>query len=136
MKVILDTNIWISFLLGHQTKLMRRILTDTRFDVYVCDQLIREIMDVTGREKIRKHVSMNDIAGLLSIIRAFCQQVDIVSNSTQNIRDPKDIYLLSMAETIGATYIVSGDKDLTDLKNSSETKIIKLSDFKSIMLYN
>jgi hypothetical protein len=115
---------------------MRRILTDTRFDVYVCDQLIREIMDVTGREKIRKHVSMNDIAGLLSIIRAFCQHVDIVSNSTQNIRDPKDIYLLSMAETIGATYIVSGDKDLTDLKNSSETKIIKLSDFKSIMLYN
>jgi len=26
MKVILDTNIWVSFLLGHQTKLMRRIL--------------------------------------------------------------------------------------------------------------
>jgi predicted nucleic acid-binding protein len=30
MKVILDTNIWISFLLGHQTKLMRRILTDLK----------------------------------------------------------------------------------------------------------
>ena len=115
---------------------MRRMLTDTRFDVYVCDQLIREMMDVTGREKIRKYVSVNDIAGLLSVIRAFCQHVDITGNSSHNIRDPKDAYLLSLAETIGATYIISGDKDLTDLKNSGETKIIKLVDFKSMMSYN
>ena len=118
MKVILDTNIWVSFLLGHQTTLMRRILTDTRFDVYVCDQLIREIMDVTGREKIRKYVSIDDITGLLSVIRAFCQNVNIEDNGTYHIRDPKDAYLLSLAEAIGATYIVSGDKDLTDLKSS------------------
>lgn len=136
MKVILDTNIWVSFLLGHQTSLMRRILTDTRFDVYVCDQLIREIMDVTGREKIRKYVSVDDITGLLSVIRAFCQNVNVEDNGTHHIRDPKDVYLLSLAETIGATYIVSGDKDLTDLKSSGETKIIKLADFKSMMLYN
>ena len=136
MKVILDTNIWVSFLLGHQTNLMRRILTDKRFDVYVCDQLIREIMDVTGREKIRKYVGINDIVGLLSVIRAFCQSVDVIDNNEHNIRDPKDAYLLSLAEAIGATYIVSGDKDLTDLKSSGETKIIKLADFKSMMLYN
>ena len=36
MKVIIDTNLWISFLIGHQTQLMRRMLTDMRFDVYVC----------------------------------------------------------------------------------------------------
>lgn len=136
MKVILDTNIWVSFLLGHQTTLMRRILTDTRFDVYVCDQLIREIMDVTGREKIRKYVSINDITGLLSVIRAFCQNVNVEDNGKHHIRDPKDAFLLSLADAIGATYIVSGDKDLTDLKSSGETKIIKLADFKSMMLYN
>ena len=136
MKVILDTNIWVSFLLGHQTKLMRRILTDKRFDVYVCDQLIREIMDVTGREKIRKYVSIDDITGLLSVIRAFCQNVNVEDNGKHHIRDPKDAFLLSLADAIGATYIVSGDKDLTDLESSGETKIIKLADFKSMMLYN
>ena len=36
MKVIIDTNLWISFLIGHQTQLVRRMLTDMRFDVYVC----------------------------------------------------------------------------------------------------
>ena len=40
MKVIIDTNLWISFLIGHQTQLVRRMLTDMRFDVYVCARLI------------------------------------------------------------------------------------------------
>ena len=31
MKVIIDTNLWISFLIGHQTQLVRRMLTDMRF---------------------------------------------------------------------------------------------------------
>ena len=93
-------------------------------------------MDVTGREKIRKYVSVNDIAGLLSVIRAFCQNVNVEDNGKRHIRDPKDAFLLSLADAIGATYIVSGDKDLTDLESSGETKIIKLADFKSMMLYN
>ena len=40
MKVIIDTNLWISFLIGHQTQFVRRMLTDMRFDVYVCARLI------------------------------------------------------------------------------------------------
>lgn len=40
MKVIIDTNIWISFLIGHQLQTVRRILTDLRFDVYVCDPFL------------------------------------------------------------------------------------------------
>ncbi len=46
MKVIIDTNLWISFLIGHQTQLVRRMLTDLRFDVCVCSRLIEEIRDV------------------------------------------------------------------------------------------
>lgn len=85
MKVIIDTNLWISFLLGHQTQLVRRMLADVRFDVYVCD--------------------------------------------------PKDLYLLALAETIGADYIVSGDADLTDLGQHKQTRVVKLADFKTMMLY-
>jgi len=53
MKVIVDTNLWISFLIGHQTQLVRQILNDVRFDVYVCDHLIEEIRNVASRDKIR-----------------------------------------------------------------------------------
>jgi putative PIN family toxin of toxin-antitoxin system len=127
MKVIVDTNLWISFLIGHQTQLVRQILNDVRFDVYVCDHLIEEIRNVASRDKIRKYVSKYDMKDMLSIIHAFCQYVDIKLEAEPSaIRDPKDLYLLSLAETIGADYIVSGDADLTDLK---------LADFKSLMQY-
>ena len=136
MKVIIDTNLWISFLLGHQTQLVRRILTDLRFDVYVCDRLLDEICDVARRDKIRKKVSQSDVKDLLAIIHAFCQSVDVDTKANpSSIRDPKDLYLLSLAETIGADYIVSGDADLIDLRQHKQTKMIRLADFKTMMLY-
>ena len=103
MKVIFDTNLWISFLIGHQTQLVRRMLTDLRFDVYVCSRLIEEIRDVASRDKIRKYVSENDIDDLLAIINAFCQFATIETEVAPSaIRDPKDLYLLALADTNGA----------------------------------
>lgn len=136
MKVIIDTNLWISFLIGHQTQVVRRMLTDLRFDVYVCERLIEEIRDVASRDKIRKRVTPADVEDLLSIIYAFCQFVTIQTEvSPSALRDPKDLYLLALAETIDADYIVSGDADLTDIGQYQLTKIIKLADFKAMMLY-
>ncbi|MBR7029186.1 MAG: putative toxin-antitoxin system toxin component, PIN family [Bacteroidaceae bacterium] len=134
-KVIIDTNLWISFLLGHQVQFVRRVLTDMRFEVYVCARLIEEIRDVTRRDKIRKHLGPNDLNDLLAIINAFCQFVVIESEvSPTAVRDPKDLYLLALADTIRADYIVSGDADLTDLKQYHQTRIIKLADFKQFFV--
>lgn len=136
MKVIIDTNLWISFLIGHQTQLVRRMLTDLRFDVCVFSRLIEEIRDVASREKISRRVNTADVEDLLAIIHAFCQFVTIEAEvAPAAVRDPKDLYLLALADTIGADYIVSGDADLTDLSQYNQTKIIKLADFKAMMLY-
>ena len=136
MKVIIDTNLWISFLIGHQTQLVRRMLTDLRFDVYVCARLVEEIRDVAERDKIRKYVTQTAIDDLLAIINAFCQFAVIHTEAPATaIRDPKDRYLLSLAETIGADYIVSGDADLTDIGQYDQTRIMKLADFKAMMQY-
>ena len=132
-KVIIDTNLWISFLLGHQVQFVRRVLTDMRFEVYVCARLIEEIRDVASRDKICKHLGSNDLDDLLAILNAFCQFVVIESEvSPTAVRDPKDLYLLALADTIGADYIVSGDADLTDLGEYHQARIIKLDDFKQI----
>jgi putative PIN family toxin of toxin-antitoxin system len=130
-KVIIDTNLWISSLLGHQVQFVRRVLTDMRFEVYVCARLIEEIRDVASRDKICKHLGSNDLDDLLAILNAFCQFVVIESEvSPTAVRDPKDLYLLALADTIGADYIVSGDADLTDLGEYHQARIIKLADFK------
>ena len=133
MKVILDCNIWISFLLSRQDCLLKKMLMDTRFDIYICEELLSEIINVARRDKIRKRVSENELQQLLKIIDAFCKKTTISQIAESIIRDPKDLYLLSLAETIDANYIVSGDKDLTDLNQHLRTRIIKLADFKVMM---
>ena len=134
MRIILDSNIWISFLIGHQIQTVRRILTDARVDVYVCDYLIAEIVDVANREKIRKYIKDNELEDLLRIISSYCKNVPIKTKAGSAVRDPKDLYLISLAETVDADYIVSGDLDLLELKKYKNTKMIKLAEFKSIIL--
>ena len=133
MRVILDCNIWISFLLSKQDCLLKRMLMDTRFDIYICEELLSEIINVARRDKIRKRVSENELQQLLKIIDAFCIKTTISQIAESIIRDPKDVYLLSLAETIDANYLVSGDKDLTDLNIHLKTRIVKLADFKLMM---
>ena len=134
MRIILDTNIWISFLIGHRLPEIRTIVTDERFEVFVCPQLMVEIIDVASRDKIRRYVPSSDISDLLQIIRAFCQSIEIEVDAVSEIRDPKDLYLLSLAETIDAIYIVSGDADLTTLGKHRNTRIITLAEFKDLYL--
>ena len=60
---------------------------------------------------------------------SFCQIVSIQSQAESSIRDSKDLYLLSLAETISADYILTGDKDLLVLEHHDNTSIIPLSSF-------
>ena len=134
MNIIIDTNLWISFLIGHQKQFMQQLLTDLRFDFFICPQLIKEICDVACRKKISKYIGTSDLDDMLAIIQAYCTSVDIkIGVSSSAVRDPKDLYLLSLAKTIDANYIISGDADLTDIGQFENTRIVKLSDFKEMM---
>ena len=71
MKIVIDTNVWISFLIGHRKQLVRQLLVDEQIDIYVSSALISEICDVAKRDKIRKHISPADLEELLAIIQAY-----------------------------------------------------------------
>ena len=129
MKVIFDCNIWVSFLIGHHLAAMREILTSPSVEVYCCPQLIAEVVDVVNRDKIRRYVSDTEKDDLLCIIQAYCHNVELTHEAQSAIRDPKDLYLLSLAETIQADFLVSGDADLLVLGQHKNTRLIKLSEF-------
>ena len=133
MKVIFDCNIWVSFLIGHYLTEVREMLTSPTMAVYSCPQLMAEVVDVTGRDKIRRYVTDADVEDLLRIIRAYCRNVELVHEATSAVRDPKDLYLLSLAETVGADCLVSGDSDLLVLGQHKNTRLIKLSDFRRLI---
>ena len=132
MKVIIDCNVWISFLLGFQKELMRNVLTNEHIDVYVCPELIREIREVASRPKISNRIGEEDLEQLFRLIKAYCINTTILQTADVYIRDSKDLYLLSLAESINADYIISGDKDLTDLGKHRNTCILPPAQFRII----
>ena len=133
MKVIIDCNVWISFLLGFQKELMHSVLTNEHIEVYVCPELIREIREVASRPKISSRIGEEDLEQLFRLIKVYCIHTNILQTADIHIRDNKDLYLLSFAESINADYIVSGDKDLTDLEKHRNTNILSPAQFRFII---
>ena len=133
MKVIIDCNVWVSFLLGFQKELMYNVLRNEHIDVYVCPQLIREIRDVANRPKIRSRIKDEDIDQLFGLIKTYCINKTNLQQAVVAVRDPKDLYLLSLCETLDANYVISGDKDLLELQTHKKTRIVSPAQFKMIV---
>ena len=78
-------------------------------------------------------LSIQDIEDTLVLIEERCLFVEINKVADSGIRDAKDLYLLSLADTVSADYIVTGDKDLLVLEQHGTTKIVTYTDFNQLL---
>ncbi|MPM31547.1 hypothetical protein SDC9_78102 [bioreactor metagenome] len=53
VKVIFDTNVWISFLIGKRLSKIKRHISDGSILIVTTEQLLSEIKIVTSREKLK-----------------------------------------------------------------------------------
>ena len=72
---------------------------------------------------------MEDIDLTLDLMCSYCRDVLVQCNAESPVRDAKDLYLLSLAETVSADYILTGDKDLLTLERHQNTRIMSLTAF-------
>ncbi len=129
MKVLLDSNLWISFMIGHRLSSLSDVMCNHDVDIYTCKEQLNEIRSVISREKFTNLISSETRSNFFEMIYDVCHISEITVEAKSDIRDPKDLYLLSIAESIPVDYIVSGDKDLTDLGSHAGIPILKYTDF-------
>ena len=115
MKILFDTNLWISFMIGKRLASIKEVLCRRDVEVYVCEQLLDEIRMVISRPKFDNIIPQETCRRYFEMVYDVCYFTDITVDAASPIRDIKDLYLLSMAESVPVDYIVSGDKDLTEL---------------------
>lgn len=128
-KVIIDTNIWISFLIGKELQDLKELIVNKRVKIVTTDQLINEIRIVTSREKLKKYFNQDKVADLISLLGILADKVKI--NRVDRIcRDPKDDFLLALARESGTNYLITGDKDLLDIRVYGRTRILTAKQFK------
>ena len=133
MKILFDTNLWISFMIGKRLSTLADVLYRSDVEVYVSEQLLNEIRTVIARPKFDRLISTETRYNFFEMVYNVCHMTNINVEAISPIRDIKDIYLLSMAESVPVDYIVSGDKDLTDLHEHAGIPILKYSELLAIL---
>jgi putative PIN family toxin of toxin-antitoxin system len=132
MRLILDTNLWISFLISSKYEKLDELLFNQKCKLLFSKDLLEEFVTVAKRPKLRKYISRDELEDLLETIDEVADFVNVTSNISE-CRDPKDNFLLSLAVDGKADYLLTGDKDLLVLKIIGETEIRTLSEFFDIV---
>lgn len=131
MKVLFDTNLWISFMIGKRLATLADVLCRNDVHVYMSELLLEEIQTVIARPKFDAIISAESRQAFQDMVDNVCYWTPITIQAKSPIRDIKDIFILSMAESVPVDCIVSGDKDLTELKCHTGIPILRYSEFLS-----
>jgi len=111
IKVIFDTNVWISFLIGKRLSKIKQHISSGNIVIITTDQLLTEIKLVTSREKLKKYFPKESVDELIELLNTIALKVEIKPTHFIN-RDPKDNFLLDLIDYSKADYLITGDKDL------------------------
>lgn len=130
-RIILDTNLWVSFLISGKCERLDILLFDHHCKLLFSKELLEEFLEVTRRPKLRKYFELDDLTELLEVIEEYSEMVE-VSTSVDLCRDPKDNFLLSLGIDGKADYLLTGDNDLLVIEKVGDLRICTISDFLSM----
>ncbi|MBI2271355.1 MAG: putative toxin-antitoxin system toxin component, PIN family [Bacteroidetes bacterium] len=133
IKVIFDTNIWISFLIGKRLQSIKDQITTREINIVLCDHLLTEIKVVTQRTKLRKYFPSESVSELIEFLEAIGETYQIKLRHKLS-RDAKDNFLLDLIEKSKADYLITGDKDLLELNPFMSAKILSPAEFEREVL--
>lgn len=129
-RVVLDTNVLVSGLLGGTATEVIRRWREGVFDLILSDEIMAEYEAVLNRPKFKLPPWV--IQELLEHIDERAVWVTLDTKSPQESRDPSDDKFLAAAVSGRATWLVSGDKDLLDLGAFESIPIIPPAEFISL----
>ena len=120
MKVVLDTNVLLSGLMAPEGTPGRILAAwlEARFDVVMSLEQLAEIGRALGYPKIHSKLKWDEqrIEQFMRQLYIRVEVVDLHATSVEVPRDPHDAPILATLIAAGADALVSGDRDLLDLR--------------------
>lgn len=127
-KIILDTNLWISFLISRKFTQIDQLIDSKKVTLIFSDELIGEFVEVVSRPKFEKYLSKNDIEKILNYFDQYGKLIKVKS-TVKICRDEKDNFLLNLSIDSKADYLITGDNDLLILDKIERTRIMNFTEF-------
>jgi len=135
MRVLLDANIFISYLLAAGED--RAIVSVVRagvlgeFVLLLPEELLEELArKAREKEYLVQRIAAEDLIALAAILAQVAETIPRFTDEIPAVtRDPKDDYLLAYALVGQADYLVTGDHDLLVLRQVGGTRIVTVREF-------
>ena len=128
LKVVIDTNLWISFLISKRQDRLGALLKFDKIQLLFSNELLEEISATIAKPKLTKYFQSNALDEMLSTLEDYIILLKVTSHIVI-CRDPKDNFLLALAKDGKADFLLTGDKDLLELQKMGKTQIITISHF-------
>ena len=132
MKVVVDTNVLISALIGHGKPRSLIIQLLEAHELATSREMMTEFIEVLTRTKF-KEIRIRQVNNFLSILVSKAEVVRIEEPLNVIREDPDDNLVLSTGCTGKAEYVVSGDKHLLKLKQFRGIRIVSIKEMLELL---
>ncbi len=133
MKIVLDTNIWLSGLFweGEASKIIE-FSEKNKIKIIISQEILEEIREILNRETKFMQLLDNKKSKIEDLIRTILSIAQL-TKKTSNIRlikkDPDDNIIIETARDAKAKYIITYDKHLLEAKEFKGIKIKSPEEF-------
>lgn len=115
LRVVIDPNVWISGLIrpaGIPGEVIRAVI-DGVVTAVITPHLLEELTGVLARAKFRRWISHEDAVAFIETLTGTADLYLDTEHEGPHTRDPKDDYLVALANSAHAL-IITGDADLLE----------------------
>jgi uncharacterized protein len=131
MRVVLDTNIFISAVLGGRLGIIIDEWKAGKFKLIVTDAIAREYLEVINRPKFK--IPQDEIIAASDYLLQLAEFVTPEEEILVIVADPTDNKFLEAAIAGKVDYIVSGDNHLLEVVSFRNIPIITAREFISLL---
>lgn len=132
MRVVLDTNVWISgWLWGGVPGQLIIMAKNQQITIFVSEGLLSELETTLGRVKLQSKIrslgaTVQILLAKTSELVKLCQETSV---DVPQLRDQDDAIIIATALAANAEVIITGDQDLLTLNEFEGILIITPTDF-------
>jgi uncharacterized protein len=139
MRVLIDTNIFISYLLkSDQDRTITRVIEagfENKYTLLLPHEVIAELnKKLTEKKYLAGRISSEDAQEFTGLLKTVAEEIPAITEEIPRVsRDKKDDYLFAYALVGRADYLVSGDEDLQKVRKVEGVTIVSPAEFLHIL---
>lgn len=130
-RIVLDTNIWISYTLYNKLYRIAELIAEFDIEVFTCPEILSEFTDVLKRPAYKKYLTL-PVAEHAKFIEEITTQIKI-DKRFDRAADPDDNFLFDLAYTAKCYYVVTDEPLLLNMKHVHPIQIISFKELLQIL---